>query len=153
MSKLYAYGLGLALLGAAGLYVWGLHAKVGLAQHKEAEAVALAKGYAAALEAERAQAKQLDADRKNYLDKLEAATNENNTLRNDVDAIRKRLSVRATCSNLPGASTDAPGAAPTVELDPAARQDYFNLRRGIVELEARYQLCLDYANLVQKKTP
>lgn len=67
-------------------------------------------------------------------------------LRDDVDAGRQWLHVRATC---PAAGGGMPQAGPAsglgdgagAELDPAARSDYFALRAGIQRLTAQLEAC------------
>lgn len=71
---------------------------------------------------------------------------QDDALRADVDAGRRRLYVAATCSpassGVPEAGTAARlgnGARP--ELDAAARSDYFALRAGIQRLTAQLSAC------------
>lgn len=79
--------------------------------------------------------------------KLRNAENDNESLRADVDAGRRRLLVRATCpassvTGLPDTSTATGlGHGATAELDPAARPDYFALRNGIKRVTAQLEVC------------
>jgi len=67
-------------------------------------------------------------------------------LRADVDAGRKRLHVTAACPAAgggvpdPGAGTGM-GNGARAELDPAARSDYFALRAGIQQVTAQLAAC------------
>lgn len=77
---------------------------------------------------------------------LRDAEMENNKLRADVDAGRKRLRVNASCptnsDRLPETSTGASmdnGA--TAELNRDARQDYYSLREGIERVTRQLLAC------------
>jgi prophage endopeptidase len=79
---------------------------------------------------------------------LRDAEKQNNQLRADVDAGRKRLRVNASCplssDNLPETSTDASvGKGTRPELNPDARPTYNSLRLGIVRLEAKVAYLLE----------
>lgn len=71
---------------------------------------------------------------------------EDDGLRADVDAGRRRLRVRAACPATGSGVSDAGAAAGVdhgarAELDPAARSDYFALRAGIRQLTAQLEAC------------
>jgi len=77
---------------------------------------------------------------------LRDAEKQNNQLRADVDAGRKRLRVNATCpassDRLPETGSSASvdnGAAP--ELNREARQDYYSLRDGIERVTKQLLAC------------
>lgn len=67
-------------------------------------------------------------------------------LRADVDAGRKRLHVAAVCPAAGGRVPDTGagtglGNGARAELDPAARSDYFALRSGIQQVTAQLEAC------------
>lgn len=68
-------------------------------------------------------------------------------LRADVDAARVRLRVRATCPPVAGVpqspSNTGVDHAAGPELDPAARLDYFALRRGLGDQHRQLTACQD----------
>ncbi|WP_185844226.1 lysis system i-spanin subunit Rz [Bordetella hinzii] len=71
---------------------------------------------------------------------------QDNGLRADVDAGRRRLYVRAACPAAGSGLSEASAAAGVdhgarAELDPAARSDYFALRAGIQQLTAQLEAC------------
>ncbi|ENL8994582.1 lysis protein [Salmonella enterica] len=67
-----------------------------------------------------------------YTKELADAKAENDALRGDVAAGRRRLLVNATCPAMPtGKSTASMDDAPTARLTDAAEQDYFTLRTRI----------------------
>lgn len=79
---------------------------------------------------------------------LQDAENKINQLERDVADGTRRLRIRANCpvatptTGLPQAGADATGTgAGTAELDPIARQAYFELRRGIERQEYLLNLC------------
>lgn len=79
---------------------------------------------------------------------FEDATKKINQLERDVADGTRRLRIRANCpantpaAGVPQAGADATGAgAGTAELDPIARQAYFELRRGIERQEYLLNLC------------
>lgn len=79
---------------------------------------------------------------------LRDAEIQNDQLRADVDAGRKRLRVNASCpassDNMPETSTDASvGERTRPELNPDARPTYNSLRLGIVTLEAKVAYLLE----------
>ncbi|MBS9422264.1 lysis protein [Photorhabdus caribbeanensis] len=75
---------------------------------------------------------------------LAHAKSEIDVLRNDVTAGRRRLRVAATCpKSEAGSSSRLDDAAPP-RLNPAAEQDYFDLRRMIVENEQQTKYLQDY---------
>ncbi len=72
--------------------------------------------------------------------KLEQKTNENNSLRDAANNGTKRVYIKSVC---PATQTTSTGSTEAyAELNSTARQDYFNLRQGIITLESNYALCL-----------
>ncbi len=77
---------------------------------------------------------------------LRSAKTEDEGLRADVDAGRRRLHVIATCPATSERVSEARGAAGVghgtrPELDSAARSDYFALRAGIQQVTAQLEAC------------
>ncbi|MCE1727238.1 lysis protein, partial [Enterobacter hormaechei] len=66
---------------------------------------------------------------------LANAKSEIDVLRNDVAAGHRRLRIAATCHQGQAGSSGSVGHADTPRLNPATEQDYFDLRRMIVENE------------------
>lgn len=63
-------------------------------------------------------------------------------LQSDVDAKRRRLRIAASCAAVQPTGTATSGiASGTAELDPPARQAYFDLRRGLADQYALLTLC------------
>ncbi|MGV8004492.1 lysis protein [Photorhabdus temperata subsp. temperata] len=75
---------------------------------------------------------------------LTHAKSEIDALHNDVAARRRRLLVKATCSQGEIGSSGSMGHAGTPRLNPATEQDYFNFRRMIVENEQQIKYLQEY---------
>ncbi|OCA55152.1 lysis protein [Photorhabdus namnaonensis] len=75
---------------------------------------------------------------------LAHAKSEIDVLRNDVAAGRRRLRIAATCNQGETVSSGSVGHAAPPRLNPAAQQDYFDLRRMIVENEQQTKYLQDY---------
>lgn len=99
--------------------------------------------YEAAFNKQAQQIKDADLARTEYLTNLQAAQNEIDTLRNSVSSGATVLRVKAACPKLPSTSTYTAGTiAASPELTEDARQDYYSLRQGISEINARLDLCV-----------
>ena len=88
--------------------------------------------------------KQRDSESANriaYLQQLEVAEHEIETLERDLDANRKRLSVRATCPRVPEAKSTRGTEEQTAELTPEAERNYIRLRKLIADQEAWIDFC------------
>lgn len=83
-------------------------------------------------------------DIKEYQTKLDEKLNENSTLRDSVNANRKRLSIRAVCTATETPNTAATGTAEII--DPTVRSNIFDFRAKLILLEANYALCLKELN-------
>ncbi|KAA1194839.1 lysis protein [Photorhabdus heterorhabditis] len=79
-----------------------------------------------------------------HTQELAHAKSEIDALRDDVAAGRRRLRVAATCSQSETGSSGSVGHAGTPRFNPAAEQDYFDLRRMIVENEKQTKYLQDY---------
>ncbi|OCA56259.1 lysis protein [Photorhabdus namnaonensis] len=75
---------------------------------------------------------------------LAHAKSEIDVLRNDVAAGHRRLRIAATCNQGEAGSSGSVGHAVPPRLNPAAEQDYFDLRRMIVENEQQTKYLQEY---------
>ncbi|WP_445494030.1 lysis protein [Photorhabdus sp. SF281] len=75
---------------------------------------------------------------------LAHAKSEIDALRDDVAAGRLRLRIAATCNQSETGSSSRLGDAGTPRFNPAAEQDYFALRRMIVENEKQTKYLQEY---------
>ncbi|OWO82234.1 lysis protein [Photorhabdus luminescens] len=75
---------------------------------------------------------------------LANAKSEIDVLRNDVAAGHRRLRIAATCHQGEASSSGSVGHATPPRLNPAAEQDYFDLRRMIVENEQQTKYLQEY---------
>ncbi|KER04866.1 lysis protein [Photorhabdus temperata] len=79
-----------------------------------------------------------------YTKELANAKSEIDTLRGDVAAGRLRLRIAAICNQSETGSSGSMGNAGTPRFNPAAEQDYFDLRRMIVENEKQTKYLQEY---------
>ncbi|ELJ4824675.1 lysis protein [Salmonella enterica] len=82
-----------------------------------------------------------------YTQELADAKAENDTLRGDVAAGRRRLFVNATCPAMPtgkSTSTARVGDAETIQFDRTVEQDYFRLREMIASNEKQILYLQNY---------
>ncbi|OWO86553.1 peptidase, partial [Photorhabdus luminescens] len=75
---------------------------------------------------------------------LAHAKSEIDVLRDDVAAGRRRLRIAATCPKSKASSSGSVGHAATPRANPATEQDYFDLRRMIVENEQQTKYLQEY---------
>ncbi|KMW73835.1 peptidase [Photorhabdus luminescens subsp. luminescens] len=75
---------------------------------------------------------------------LAHAKSEIDVLRNDVAAGHRRLRIAATCNQGEASSSGSVGHATPPRLNPAVEQDYFDLRRMIVENEQQTKYLQEY---------
>ncbi|MER2373354.1 lysis protein, partial [Photorhabdus laumondii] len=75
---------------------------------------------------------------------LTNAKSEIDVLRNDVAAGRRQLRIATTCDQRKADPTAGLDDAAAPRLNPAAEQDYFDLRRMIVENEQQIKYLQDY---------
>lgn len=147
--------LGLGVVAAAGFAVWHYTSVISENERLTGE-VATQKQTIKAKEAEIARSKDLLADyeqrvaraeknREDYLTRLKGAEDETEKLRDCIDNGRGcGLRVRTVQTKCPVSEAN-PGADGTeagyAELDPSARQSYYALRNGIIQLESLYAWC------------
>ncbi len=84
-----------------------------------------------------------DLDNK-YTKELANAKSEIDVLRGDIAAGRLRLRIAATCNQSEAGSSGSMGNARAPRLNPAAEQDYFDLRRMIIENEKQTKYLREY---------
>lgn len=138
------YGYVTALLiGAGGAwYVQGLRWENDVADIRHDSDVAIAANVDAVNQQLIASRAQTEAIRQTFIEYKQGKENETSALERAVADGTKRLRVKASC---PAVSADGtiPGGAVsgTAELDPAVRQDYFALRRGLDRQYAELQFC------------
>jgi prophage endopeptidase len=128
---------GILVLAIAGLF-WRYEYVV---KKLDSQTIELAQ---AKINAETLQKQLIDADneRKAYLAKIEESKNETDDLRGRVNSGATILRVKADCT-VPKTSTDTSGTiTASPELTEDARQDYYSLRQGIAEVNARLELCV-----------
>jgi prophage endopeptidase len=106
--------------------------------------------------------KQLDADRKaldqklaardsvddQYQQSLKRADDEKQALVAQLNSGGRRVYVRASCPKLPNSDATSSADAGTAELDPAARQDYADLRAAIAATRIQVTGLQNYINQV-----
>jgi len=139
-----AYGYALALLiGAGGAwFVQGLRWDLDVKQRDFAASEQVAANVSAgndALIESQAQTEQL---RTTFIEYKAGSTREITKLESAVRDGTVRLRVAARAATVRTSATDAGGTTSgTCELEPAARSDYFALRRGLDEQYGLLQLC------------
>jgi TPP-dependent trihydroxycyclohexane-1,2-dione (THcHDO) dehydratase len=149
--KLYAYG---AILLAIGGAYWRYTHVMSKNEELEEKIIEVERTRDTALasvmlyhENREKQAKLIEE----YQVKLDEKQAANSALERDVAANVKQLRVKASCKPSDTATTNTATTEANAQLDSSVRPDYFSLRRGIVELEERYSLCLQILNEDRKK--
>lgn len=123
-----------AALALCGLYAWDVTDNLSDAKKQLNEAVS------ANQQLREKNDKLNELDRKNT-EALKNAREENDRLAAAVDAGNQRVYVKAICPKSTAASVVDGSAA---ELDPVARQDYFRLRKQMVEVRQQVLGLQDY---------
>jgi len=158
------WGRALVLAGVflAGATINGWRWEAKLSEQEAEQAKFVAELHHNALLAERAAANTRDqaaqaiaALDQRHTEELTHANAENERLRADIDAGRRRLRIHATCPGLPNPEATAGAAgldhATGAELDPAARQDYHALRASITRTEAQLRALQAYVVALHDK--
>lgn len=139
------YGYVAALLiGASGAwYVQGLRWDNDVASIQHDTDVAIAANVDAVNQQLIASRAQTEAIRATFIEYKAGKENETSALERAVADGTKRLSIRATCPAAVRPDGTVPGGAVsgTSELEPAARQDYYRLRRAADRQYADLQFC------------
>ena len=140
-----AYGYALALLVGAGgaWYVQGLRWDSDVQKRDLATAQAIQINVDAVNQHLIASRAQTEAIRQTFIDYKAGKENETSALERAVADGTKRLSIRATCPaavRTDGTLSVGTGGG-TAELEPAARSDYYALKRGADRQYADLQFC------------
>lgn len=123
-----------AALALCGFYAWNVTGSLSDAKKQLNEAVSANQRLRDKVD------KVTELDRKNT-EALKNAREENDRLNAAVNAGNKRVYVKASC---PKPTTSSVGNAGTAELDPVARQDYFRLRRQLIDVRQQVLVLQDY---------
>ena len=139
-----AYGYALALLVGAGSawYVQGLRWETDVNKRDLATATAISANVDAVNQQLIASRAQTEAIRATFNDYKAGKENETSALERAVADGTKRLRVKASCPAVRADGTVSGGVVSgTAELEPAARFDYYALRRGIDRQYGLLQFC------------
>ena len=139
-----AYGYALALLVGAGSawYVQGLRWETDVQERDLAIATAISANVDAVNQQLIASRAQTEAIRQTFIEYKAGKENETSTLERAVADGSKRLRIKANCPAVraDGAISSGTGSG-TAELEPAARETYFQLRREADRQYADLQFC------------
>ena len=139
----YGYVTALLIGAGAAWYVQGLRWENDVASIRHDSDVAIAANVGAVNQQLIASRAQTEAIRQTFIDYKAGKENETSALERAVADGTKRLSIRATCP----AAVRTDGTVPsgtgsgTAELEPAARSDYYALKRGADRQYAELQFC------------
>lgn len=123
-----------AALALCGFYAWNVTGSLSDAKKQLSEAVSANRQLRDKVD------KVTELDRKNT-EALKNAREENDRLSAAVAAGNKRVYVKASC---PKPTTASVGNATAAELDPVARQDYFHLRKQLIDVRQQVLVLQDY---------
>ena len=138
----YGYVTAFLIGAGAAWYVQGLRWENDVASIRHDSDVALAANVDAVNQQLIASRAQTEAIRATFIEYKAGKENETSALELDVADGTKRLRVKARCPAVRADGTVPGGAGEgTAELDPAVRQDYFALRRGLDRQYAELQFC------------
>lgn len=142
MSSAYGYLLSLLLGAGGGFYIEHLRWVDDVQQRDVAAAQALAANVDAVnrhLIKSQAETEQI---RTTFIQDKANSDAQITSLQSDIDAKRRRLRIAASCTTVQSTGTATGGTTGgTAELDPTARQAYFDLRRGLADQYALLTLC------------
>lgn len=139
----YGYVTAFLIGAGAAWYVQGLRWGNDVASIRHDSDVAIAANVDAVNQQLIASRAQTEAIRATFIKYKAGKENETSALERAVADGTKRLRVKATCAPTVPATGTVPGGAGngTAELDPAVRQDYFELKRGLDRQYAELQFC------------
>lgn len=142
MTSAYGYALAL-LVGAGGAwYVQGLRWDSDVQERDLATATAISANVDAVNQQLIASRAQTEAIRQTFIEYKAGKENETSALERAVADGSKRLRVKASCPAVRADGTVPGGAVSgTAELEPAARSDYFLLKKGLDRQFAELQFC------------
>jgi len=143
MNSAYGYALAFLIGASAAWYVQGLRWDSDVADIRHASDTAIAANVDAVNQQLIASRAQTEAIRATFIEYKAGKENETSALERAVADGTKRLRIKATCPAAVRADGTVSGGAVsgTAELDPAVRQDYFALRRGLDRQYAELQFC------------
>lgn len=138
----YGYVTAFLIGAGAAWYVQGLRWENDVASIRHDSDVAIAANVDAVNQQLIASRAQTEAIRQTFIEYKQGKENETSALERAVADGTKRLRVKAICPAVPADGTVPGGTVSgTAELDPAVRQDYFALRRGLDRQFAELQFC------------
>lgn len=138
----YGYVTAFLIGAGAAWYVQGLRWDNDVASIRHDSDVAISANVDAVNQKLIASRAQTEAIRQTFIEYKQGKENETSALERAVVDGTKRLRVKASCPAVPADGTVPGGAVSgTAELDPAVRQDYFALRRGLDRQYAELQFC------------
>ena len=142
MNSAYGYALALVVGASGAWYVQGLRWENDVASIRHDSDVAISANVDAVNQQLIASRAQTEAIRATFIEYKAGKENETSALERAVADGTKRLRIKASCSAVPSDGAVPDGAVSgTAELDPAVRQDYFALRRGLDRQYAELQFC------------
>lgn len=138
----YGYVTAFLIGAGAAWYVQGLRWDIDATERDIATAILVKNNVDAVNQQLIASRAQTEAIRATFIEYKAGKENETNALERAVADGTKRLRVKASCPAVRADGTLPGGAGSgTAELDPAVRQDYFALRRGLDRQFAELQFC------------
>lgn len=138
----YGYVTAFLIGAGAAWYVQGLRWDNDVASIRHDSDVAIAANVDAVNQHLIASRAQTEAIRATFIEYKAGKENETSALERAIADGTKRLRIKASCPAVRADGTIPGGAVSgTAELDPAVRQDYFALRRGLDRQFAELQFC------------
>lgn len=149
----YGYVTALLIGAGAAWYVQGLRWENDVADIRHDSDVAIAANVDAVNQQLIASRAQTEAIRATFIEYKAGKENETSALERAVADGTKRLRIKATCPAAVRVDGTISGGTVrgTAELDPAVRQDYFALRRGLDRQYAELQFCR--SELMKRSAP
>ena len=143
MNPAYGYAAALFIGAAGSWYVQGLRWDNDAQAAEVVTAQAISANVDAVNQQLIASRAQTEAIRATFIEYKAGKENETSALERAIADGTKRLRVKASCPAAVRADGTVPGGAVsgTAELDPAARQYYYALRRGLDRQFAELQFC------------
>lgn len=142
MSSVYGYLLALLIGAGGGFYVEHLRWVDDVQQRDVATAQAIAANVDAVNQHLVKARDETEQIRTVFIQDKANSDAQITALQSDVDAKRRQLRISAACTTVQPTGTSTGGATSgTAELDPTARQAYFNLRRGLADQYTLLKLC------------
>lgn len=142
-NPVYGYALSFVIGAGGAWFVQGLRWDNDVASSQHDTDVAISANVDAVNQQLIASRAQTEAIRATFIEYKAGKENETSALERAVADGTKRLRIKATCPTTVRADGTFPGGtvSGTAELDPAVRQDYFALRRGLDRQYAELQFC------------